>query len=293
MTVIAAAGAPSLDTDGTSHCMHLVREGDRDRYLATLLAPADRQDALFALYAFNLEISRVRELVSDPLPGEVRFQWWRDTLGGEARGEASAHPVAQALAEAIARYRLPRQALLDLIDARVFDLYDDPMPSVGDLEGYCGETSSALIRLASLILADGRDPGGSDAAGHAGVAYAVTGLLRALPWHARRGQCFVPLDILQRHGLGRDDVVALADTSAMRAALADLRNLARRHLAETRRLISRVDRTGAAAFLPVALVEPYLRAMDAPGYEPFHDVVDIAPWRRQWILWRASRKARA
>ena len=75
-----------------------------------------------------------------------------------------ANPVAAALDDAIVRFRLPRQALVDLIDARAFDLYDDPMPTLADLEGYCGETSSSLIRLGSLILADGSDPGAADAA---------------------------------------------------------------------------------------------------------------------------------
>lgn len=270
--------------------MALVRDADRDRYLATLLVPQDRQDGLFALYAFNQEIARVREIVSDPLPGEMRLQWWRDMVGGEARGDASAHPVAAALADAIARYRLPPQTLLDLIDARVFDLYDDAIASVNELEGYCGETSSNLIRLASLILAGGTDPGGAGAAGHAGVAYAVTGLLRALPWFSRRGQCYVPLEMLEAHGLGREDVVSQKDGLALRAALTDMRDLARRHRDAALDLIGTVEPVGRGAFLPVVLVEPYLRVMDAKDYDPFSSVVELPQWRRQWILWRASRQ---
>ena len=114
---------------------------------------------LHALYAFSLEIARVRDSVSEALPGEIRLQWWRDALQGEARGDVMANPVAAALDDTVVRFRLPRQALVNLIDARVGDLYDDPIPTLNDLEGYCGETSSTLIRLASLILADGRRPG--------------------------------------------------------------------------------------------------------------------------------------
>jgi phytoene synthase len=154
-------------TDAAS-CRALVRESDRDRYLATLLTPSRYHDALFALYAFNLEIARVRDLVSQPLLGEIRYQWWRDALAQEGGADARSNPVGGALLDASARYRLPREALIGLIDARVFDLYDDPMPSLTDLEAYCGATSSALMRLASLVLADGADPGGADAAGHAG-----------------------------------------------------------------------------------------------------------------------------
>jgi 15-cis-phytoene synthase len=272
-------------------CRALVRDGDRDRYLATLLAPSRYHDALFALYAFNLEIARVRDLVSDPLPGEVRYQWWRDALAGEARGDVQSHPVAAAVLATIARYRLPRKAFTDLIEARVFDLYDDPMPSLNDLEGYCGETSSALIRLAGLVLQNGADPGGSEAAGHGGVAYALTGLLRAFPWHVARGQLYVPLEILRAHGVDRAQIMARRDSAGLRAALAQTRSIARQHLDATRRTIGAVARPAAAALLPVALVEPYLDLMDRADYDPFTGVTDLPQWRRQWRLWRAARKA--
>ncbi len=88
------------------HCAALVREADRDRYLATLFAPAEHRDALYALYAFNVEIARVRELAREPMPGEIRLQWWREALSGEREGEAAAHPVAAALRETLARYGL-------------------------------------------------------------------------------------------------------------------------------------------------------------------------------------------
>src|SRR3954469_24902329 len=214
----------------STHCETQVREGDPDRYFAALFAPADKRPHLFALYAFNHEIARIRETVSEALPGEIRLQWWHDTLQGEARGDVRANPVAAALDDAIVRFRLPRQALVDLIDARTFDLYDDPMPALADLEGYCGETSSSLIRLGSLILADGSDPGAADAARHAGFAYALTGLLRAFPWHARRGQVYVPQDMLASHGVVREDIASGRGGPGIGAALADLRAVARRHV---------------------------------------------------------------
>ncbi len=269
----------------------LVRESDPDRWLATLFAPVDKRPALMALYAFNQEIARVRDIVSDPLPGEVRYQWWRDLLTGQARGDVGGHPIAAALLDTVERYKLPRQALLDLIEARTFDLYDDPMPSIDDLEGYCGETSSALIRLASLVLAEGADPGGAEAAGHAGVAYAVTGLLRALPWHASRGQVFMPADLMLEHGVTRDDIVSGRDSSALRVLLGAIRAIARGHLDETRARIGSVDTAIAPAFLPLALVSTYLDRMDRPDYHPFQTRVELPNWRKIWLLWRAAKRA--
>ena len=270
------------------HCDEAIRAGDRDRWLANLLAPADKRLHLSALYAFNLEIARVRELVSDPLPGELRFQWWRDALEGEARGDVQAHPVAAPLIDTIRRFSLPRQPFIDLIDARTFDLYDDPMPTLADLEGYCGETSSALIRLATLILAAGADPGGADAAGHAGVALALTGLMRALPWHASRGQVFVPGDLLARHSIGRDDLLAGQPSGPVAAVLAELRATTRRHLGAARALMAHVAGPARRAFLPVALCPAYLGLMERRSYDPFTTLIELPQWRKQWILWRAA-----
>ncbi len=272
-----------------AHCEALVREGDPDRWYASLYAPAETRRHLHALAAFSLEVARVREAVSSPMPGELRLQWWRDALQGEARGDVRAHPVAAALDDTLVKARLPRQPLVDLVDARVFDLYDDPMPTTNDLEGYCGETASCLIRLGSLILAQGSEPGGAAAAGHAGVAYAVTGLLRALPWHARSGQVYLPADVLKAHGVTREDIVAGRGGPGLLGACADMRALVRRHLAAYAAERATVATVAAPAFLPVALVEGYLAQMERPGYDPLASVIALPNWRRIWRLWWAAR----
>lgn len=273
------------------HCEELVREGDPDRYFATLFAPAAFRPHLFALSAFSLTVARVREAAGNPMAGEIRLQWWRDALQGEARGDVRANPVAAALEDAIVARRLGRQPFVDLIDARVFDLYDDPMPRVNDLEGYCGETAAALIRLSALVLADGAEPGGAAAAGHAGVAYGITGLLRALPWHARQGQVYLPGDLLRQNGVTREDIVSGRGGPGLVRACAELRALARRHLAAYEAARVTIAPAARPAFLPAALVEPSLAAMERPGYDPLNTSVEIARWRKIWRLWRAARRA--
>jgi phytoene synthase len=265
---------------------------DPDRYLSVLFAPTEAQPHLFALYAFNAEVARVRSVVSDPLPGEMRFQWWRDLLHGEAHGDAARNPLAIALVSTIQSRRLPVKPFTDMLEARTFDLYDDPMPTWQDCEGYCGETSSALIRLSSIILARGKDEGGAEAAGHAGVAFAITGLLRALPWTCRRGQNFLPREAFEKHGVALKDLAEGKDSPALRAALADIRARAREHLARTRALIGTVSPTVAPAFFPVAFVQPYLDAMEAADYNPFQSRIDLSKMRKLFILWRQSRRAK-
>ena len=123
------------------------------------------------------------------LPGEIRLQWWSEVIDGERADEARANPVAAALLATIERYRLSPDKLIDLIEAHRFDLYDDPMASVADLETYASRTSSTLFACATQILA------GTDAEAvclPAGIAYCLTAMLRAFPQHVARRQLFVP-----------------------------------------------------------------------------------------------------
>lgn len=274
--------------DAFAHCEALVRAADKDRFLATLFAPAAHRGALFALYAFNSEIARVRELVSEPLAGEIRLQWWRDTVEGAARGDAEASPVAAALLAAAMRYRLPPLSLLNLIEAHRFDLYGEPMATLAEFEAYAGNTAGTLIALASQILNEGRDPGIEPLARHAGLAHAIAGLLKALPVHAARRQLYLPLEVLQCHGAHGEDIAAGRATPELHAALAELRSLARQQLAMARDLLPAAPLEVMPALLPVALVRPVLDRMERPGYDPFAPL-ELPQWRRQWRLWRAAR----
>ncbi len=262
-----------------AYCDALLRRDDKDRWLACLFLPAALRPHVVALYAFSHEIASVRLRAHEPLLGEIRFQYWRDVLTGE-RG-ADEVPVAAALLDTVERFGLPRDKLISLIDARLFDLYDAPMPSVAALEAYAKATTGSLFHLAATILAPEAATGG--AAAHAGVAYALTGLLRGLPWQVAAGQTYVPRELY-----GADDL--RADRPALDAALAKLRALARQNLAAL--AADPTARAGAAApvFLPAALCELYLRQMEKPGYDPLATPADVPQWRRQWRLWRAARR---
>lgn len=274
------------------HVAGEVHRLDRDRWLAGLYAPEPARRHLYALYAFSAEIGRIREMVSDPLPGEIRVRWWADMLCGARGEEGRAHPVAAALVDTIRCCRLPVADFEQLIEARIFDLYDDPMPDFAALEAYCCDTSATLIRLAARVLAEGRDPGVDAVAHHAGVAYGLAMLMRALPAHAARGQVYLPADLLARHGVDRGDILAGRATPALAAALAEMRARARQALAATRDLIGTISPDVAPAFLHVALVDLCLDRMERPDYDPFRTPVEAAQWRRQLRLWGAARRAR-
>lgn len=264
------------------HCAALVREADRDRYLATLFAPAKHREALFALYAFNVEIARVRDLAREPMPGEIRLQWWREVLGGERQSEARAHPVAAALRETLMRYKLSETPLIGLIDARAFDLYDEPMATVAALQRYGLATDSTVFAVAGQILG-AAGPEADAVTREVGLGFAVAGTLNGFAKHASRRQLYVPLEVLDRHHVDRESIFAGEFGEPLRAAVAEMRERAGQHLAAADKARGAAPQTILPALLPVALVGPALRRIDDPlRPDP------LPAWRRQWILWRAA-----
>ncbi|MGQ0445376.1 MAG: phytoene/squalene synthase family protein [Beijerinckiaceae bacterium] len=269
-------------------CEGLLRGEDKDRWLASLFVPRERRPHIHALYAFSLETARVEKIVSEPLLGEMRFQWWRDALDGTNEGDARANPVAAALLDTIARFELPKVPLRELISARAADLYGDPVQSVEALGAYTEATCSNLFWLAALIIERAETAASREAALHAGIAYGITGLIRAMPWHRARGHAFVPAEILQAHGAKREDLAAGHASPEVLAALADMRVLARANLDMFYAKLPRLPEKSRPAFLPICLCEPYLRKMEKPGYDPFKTTIELPQWKRQWSLWRAA-----
>ncbi len=273
--------------ESAAFCADLVRTHDFARYASTLFVPASQRRALLALYAFNVEISRVREQVSQPLPGEMRLQWWTDMLAGAGHGGVEGNPAAAELNLAIRDFRLPVERLSRLIDEHQFDLYNDPMPSMPALEGYIDGTSAALFSLAAGI-AGRRSDEIEHLAHHAGLAQGIAHVIGGLPLDAARRQLFVPLPLLQQHGSSMEEVFAGKLTPGIRAALDQLIGEAKEHLKTAFVLLADTPPEVKPVFLPLALVRRTLERMSRAASDPFTPHA-TSRFRTLWTLWRAAR----
>lgn len=281
---------PGPTRDTAAFCADLVRNHDFADYAATIFAPADRRRALLALYAFNDEIVRVREHISQPLPGEIRLQWWTDMLTGPGHGGVEGHPVAAELLAAIREFDLPIDALTRLIEAHEFDLYNDPMPDMAALEGYLQQTSASLLSLAAGVVGPASDHV-AHIARHAGFAIGLTRILSTLPFDSSRRQMFVPRDSLERHGVDIESVFSGRATPELRAALNDLIAEARRHMDVALELLTELSRDVRTVFLPLAAARSELDRLARPDRDPFTPLPP-SHLRTLWTVWRAARSAR-
>jgi phytoene synthase len=273
--------------EAAEFCAALVRGHDFARYAATLFVPADQRRALLAVHAFNVEISRVRDQVTQPLPGEIRLQWWTDMLADTGDGGVEGNPVASELKLAIRNSHLPVERLSRLIDEHQFDLYNDPMPTLAALEGYINDTSSALFSLGAAI-AGWQSPEIEHLARHAGLAQGMAQVIAALPLDASRRQLFVPLQLLESHGSSIEEVFSGKETPTLRAALDHLIREARGHLDTALVLLKNLPLEARPVFLPLTLVARDLERMARADSDPFVPRA-ASRFSTLWTLWRASR----
>ena len=227
----------------------LVRRNDPDRFLTALFAPPDRREVLFTLYAFNHEWARAREVVSQPMLGLIRLQWWREVV----QGTPKQHEVASPLSGALAAGLLPSEALLTMIAGRAAEAEDAP-PTVEAWLGYLASTAGALAEAAGFALGGAAAP--AERLRGLGTAYGVAGLLRSVAVLARQGRCLLPEAVLAAHGTSSYAVTAGRDAAAVHAAIAEL--------AETGRALLRshgglLPRQVLAAALPAVLARRDLR----------------------------------
>jgi len=262
----------------------LVRRYDRDRFQTTLFAPADRREALFALYAFNYEIARVRESVTQPILGRIRLEWWRENVAAAYDGSpVRRHPVAEALSEVIRRNRLTKEHFARLIDARAADFDEDPPTSLAALENYVEGTSSHLVYLALEVLGAG-DRIAKEAAHHIGIAYGLAGLLRTAPLLARRGRSIIPADIAAQRGVEYRNGPGRGASTALCGAVADIAAAARTHLRDARNLRGGLQRPALPALLPAVVADRSLRRLQRAGCDPFDPALARPDPLQSWRL---------
>lgn len=264
-------------------CEVTVREHDPDRYLSALFAPAQRRPLLFVLYAFNYEIARIAESVREPMMGEIRLQWWREAVEGARSGHPRAHDVVLALAHLFERCDAPAALFDALIDARARDAHDETFADIAALEDYADATAGGVMRIAARVLGTGDDH--DPLARAAGIAYGLTGLLRALPFHAMRHKLYLPRDMVAREALSPDALFAGRERDKVKAAMAAVAERAHFHFEAARAFAKPGE--AFASVLPAATVPAYLKQMTKRNFDPFVTRAELPLYRRQLSMLRA------
>jgi phytoene synthase len=282
-------GADPL-ADATEHCAALARAHARDQWLGALYASANARGALFALASFDTEIHLALKRARDPNLMAIRLAWWREVISGERLAEAAGNPVALALRAAIDAYALPQAWLEAMLDARLQAIAPQDDFNHVAFRAFADESEGSRLRLASRIAAGGQDLDPTDAHAPAGMALALTRLLKDLPFKAGSAPTLIPADVAGRHGVSVADFDARRVSPGVVAACAELRGLARDELAEAERRLKSSSPAILPAFIPLASLRLDLDRLDRNAERPFEAVSEVSPLRRQWAIWRWARR---
>ena len=276
--------------DATEHCAALARAHARDQWLGALYASAGARGPLFALASFDHEIRHALKRARDPNPMAIRLAWWREVISGERQAEAAGNPVALALRAAIEAHALPRAWLEAMLDARLQEIAPQDDFNLAAFHAFADESEGARLRLASRIAAGGQDLDPAEAHAPAGVALALTRLLKELPFRAGSAPMLVPIDVAARHGASAVEFDARRADPAVIAACAELRGLARDELAEAERRLKTSAPAILPAFIPLAPLRLDLDRLDRNPAHPFDPAGEVSPLRRQWAIWRWAQQ---
>lgn len=258
-----------MSVTSLSHCAELAQQFDNDRFVCALFAPAPAREALNVLYAFNIELSRIREVVREPMLGRIRLQWWIDALDAVYAGQSSAaHPVADALAAVISGHALPRRHFDAMIGARIQDFEDAAPADLDALLGYADATSGALMALALEVLG-GASETSATIGRHVAIAWALIGLVRSVPFHARARRLYLPADLNRSAGLNALALYERGTTAGLGTVVRTVSEVAQEHLHAAREARGSVSKRALPAVLVATLADGYLRRLRAAGYDPF------------------------
>ena len=273
------------------------RQHDRDRFLCSLFAPEEKREALYTVLAFNIEIAKTRGMVRERLLGEIRLQWWRDNIEliyNNSSGINSDHLVARELERAIKKFKLSRGLFDQLIDARSRDLVDVPFNDEIDLRRYAYETSSTLCKAMMEILCPASDTLSRNeihAAESVGMAWALTGIIRASTSLAQQKRIYIPKTLFEEFGIRNDEFYAQNATDDILRAISYIVDLARIEIAYARNMLQgKIKRRYVAVLLQASLAELYLNQIESLSFNPFSSRIESGRvWRQLKIAFMAAR----
>jgi NADH dehydrogenase [ubiquinone] 1 alpha subcomplex assembly factor 6 len=266
-------------------CLDMVRQQDRARYLTTLYAPPAARPKLWALHAFNLELARISDTVSEPMIGEIRLTWWQETVESLYAGTARKHDVAEALALLV--QNVPQTLLLTMIDGRTTDIYQGYLGDFDALEQYARQTGGAQQQAVMHILGV-RDDGLHEMAAHIGIAWTLTGLVRAISFHASMQRVYLPEQDLAALGISRESLF-------QRAIGADIIPLVTRMIQRAQALlVAQIAASPAAlpGLLLGTLARDYCTRIEKAGFDVTRADLDAGDVTRQIKLFWASLRRR-
>ncbi|XP_065224621.1 NADH dehydrogenase (ubiquinone) complex I, assembly factor 6 [Planococcus citri] len=256
-------------TSSLDYCLNLVNKCDYENFLCTLLLPNHLISAGIALRAFNVEIAKVQDHVSENVIGLMRFQFWDDTIDKMFAGKIPEHPVCIELSKVIGNSNLSKLYLKRLIDARRNQLSSFRFSSMKKVEEYA-DLANSPIYLLLLELADIKKVDADHAASHLGRAQGIANLLRSTMYNSQKNIVSIPEDMLVKYKVSEEDILRNKMDTNIKDMFFDIATEAHLHIESVEKIQKDLDKACRRILLPSVAVKSYLKRLESVDFNVYH-----------------------
>ena len=285
------------------YCHRLTRQTAHNFRFSFMTLPRDRRRAMDALYAFN----RITDDLGDDekISLELRraqLKAWRNSVNaalgeGESHqdshpktsevGTLNAHPALLAVADMVARYRIPHEYLFAVIDGVEMDLHPKCVQTFADLQQYCFHVAGA-VGMCCIHVWGFHDERAKPLSIDCGLALQLTNILRDLSEDATLGRIYLPQEDLDKFQYTAAD---------LRNRVVDRRFLdlmtfeverAKTYYQKAELLFDYLDPPGKPILR--AMIDIYggiLREIERRDFDVFSKRVSLTKWKKLWFAGRA------
>jgi len=274
-------------------CQQLARKSASNFYFSFLLLPRKKREAMSALYAYLRRADDLGdEACGDESSRRAALAQLRAELNRALAGDAH-DPTLCALADTVARYRIPPEYLVAVLDGVEMDLAGRRYGTFAELEEYCYRVAS-VVGLACIHIWGFRGREALKPARQCGIAFQLTNILRDLKEDASRGRVYLPLEDLRQFDCTAEDLERGSINGKLVSLIQFEIGRAEEFYAAASKLEPLLDRDGRRVFR--AMTQTYRALLDKIRSRPgnvFHRRIRISRWEKLLIAARAVVSRRA
>jgi phytoene synthase len=260
---------------------HFTTSAATNFYYSFVFLPREKRRAIEALYAFARRGDDIVDGGLEPDRAVKEMARYRAALDDCYAGRG-ATPQLRALAESIARFKIPRQPFEDLILGLEMDLSVTRYETFEDLALYCYRVASTIGLIAVEIFGY-QNPRTRDYAVNLGMALQLVNILRDLESDGRRGRLYLPREDLERFGVRPGEVLAGCYNDPVIELMQFECDRARHYFDLARQMLSPEDRRAmVAAEIMGAIYWRLLRLIQKRRYNVFGKRVRVSRPRKFW-----------
>ena len=264
------------------YCQDKAAKSGSSFYYSFMFLPAERRQAITALYAFCREVDDVVDECHDLSLAQTKLEWWRQEVG-RIYGGLPTHPVGHALKDVLKGFRLPQEQLLEIIDGMAMDLSQTRYLDFKGLQLYCYRVASVVGLLAAEIFGY-QDRQTLKYAHDLGLAFQLTNIIRDVGEDARRGRIYLPIEDLQRFDVPAKDLLEARYSDAFRELMAFQAERAEKFYDQAFAQLPAIDRKAQRPGLVMAAIyRTLLREIARDGFLVLDRRTSLTPLRKVWL----------